>query len=80
MKFSRKEILDLLETNRTDLEKQFPDIEGLTLDEIFEYFFGVETTTSTADGIVLYEKNIISLRSKFDKNDIASLNKFKRTS
>lgn len=80
MKFSKNEILELIETNRTDLEKQFADIEGLTADEVFDYFFAVETTTSTANDFVLIEKSNLCLKSKFDKDDIASLNKFKLTS
>lgn len=77
MTFSKKQIFDLLEQNRSDLETQFPETEGLTVEELFDYFFAVSTSTSSIDEFVVFEKSELCLKAKFGKHAIPSLNKFR---
>lgn len=76
--YTKDQILAYLEENRAELERIFPECEGFSDDELFDHFFAVESTTSTADDFIVYEDNKFCLKSKFDEYDIPSLNKFRK--
>ena len=76
--YTKDQILAYLEENRAELVRIFPECKDYTDDEMFHFFFGVETSTGFVNNFVVYEDKKFFLKPQFGTYDIPSLNDFRR--
>jgi len=73
MKLSLEGVIESLRMICSCLETIFPEIAGKDDLELFKFFYGIETTVSKVNDVVVYEDKVIKLLPRFKDLQIAYL-------
>ncbi|MFD1770843.1 hypothetical protein [Sphingobacterium suaedae] len=56
-----------------ELQKQFPEVVGMTNEELYQFFIGEITTSCYTNGFVRYQQTIAFVRGTFENVKISAL-------